>query len=122
MDRRRYPILALKESSTQSRVVQFIKVFYPKTLMFSIPNGAHTSAKNRLRLSKEGLLPGVPDLCILEKRKGFHGLFIEFKTDEGKLSEEQQKVIAQLGANGFLCFVARHHETAIKLIEDYLNE
>lgn len=114
--------MALKESSTQSRVVQFIKVFYPKTLMFSIPNGAHTSAKNRLRLSKEGLLPGVPDLCILEKRKGFHGLFIEFKTDEGKLSEEQQKVIAQLGANGFLCFVARHHETAIKLIEDYLNE
>ena len=114
--------MALKESSIQSRVVQFIKVFYPNTLMFSIPNGAHTSAANRLRLVKEGLLPGVPDLCILEKRKGFHGLFIEFKTDEGKLSKEQEKVIAQLGANGFLCFVARHHETAIKLIEDYLNE
>ena len=114
--------MKLEESTIQTRVVQFVKTFYPNVLMFSIPNGAHTSSINRIRLVKEGLLSGVPDLAILEKRKGFHGLFIEFKTDKGELTDKQRDVIAKLGANGFLVFVARHHRTAIDLIESYLSE
>ena len=114
--------MKLEESTIQTRVVQFVKTFYPDVLMFSIPNGANTSSINRLRLVKEGLLSGVPDLAILEKRKGFYGLFIEFKTDKGELSDKQREIIAKLGANGFLVFVARNHRTAIDLIESYLND
>ena len=73
----------MTESEIQTKVVQFVRTFYPDTLIFSIPNGAHTTTKNRVRLSKEGLLAGAPDLAIMEPRHGFHGLFIELKTEDG---------------------------------------
>ncbi|HCU07170.1 MAG TPA: hypothetical protein DIC42_06315 [Holosporales bacterium] len=114
-------ILGMIESEIQTRVVQFIRTFYPNTLIFAIPNGAHTTAKNRVRLSKEGLLAGVPDLAIMEPRKGFHGLFIELKTDDGVVSAAQNDVMKQLHQRNYLCYVARHHDSAIKIIEDYLR-
>lgn len=112
----------MTEHSIQARVVQFVKTFYPEVLIFSVPNGAAVSATNRIRLSKEGLLPGVPDLWILEKKKGFNGLLIEFKTDIGRLSKEQDNIIKQLTDRNYLVYVARSHITAIELIEDYINE
>ena len=112
----------MTEHSIQSRVVQFVRTFYPDVVIFSVPNGADVSANNRLRLSREGLLPGIPDLFILEKRKGFNGLLIEFKTATGKTSKEQKDLIIKLANRGFLVYVARSHITAIELIEDYINE
>ena len=114
-------ILGMTESEIQTRVVQFVRTFYPNTLIFSIPNGAHTTTKNRVRLSKEGLLAGAPDLAIMEPRHGFHGLFIELKTEDGVVSTAQNDVMQQLHQRNYLCYVARHHDTAIKIIEDYLR-
>lgn len=112
----------MTEHSIQARVVQFVRTFYPEVLMFSVPNGADVSANNRIRLSKEGLLPGIPDLWILEKKKGFSGLLIEFKTETGRLSKEQDNIIKQLTDRNYLVYVCRNHLTAIKIIEDYINE
>lgn len=112
----------MTEHSIQARVVQFVKTFYPDVLIFSVPNGAAVSAVNRIRLSKEGLLAGIPDLFILEPRKGFNGLMIEFKTLTGKTSKEQDNLIIKLSKRGYLVYVARSHTTAIKIIEDYINE
>ena len=58
----------MTEHSIQTKVVQYIRTFYPEVLICSIPNGSGTSASNRLHLYQEGLLAGMPDLFIAEAR------------------------------------------------------
>jgi len=90
-------------------------------LIFSIPNGAATSAKNRLNLFLEGLTAGVPDLFLAEARHGFNGLFVEMKTNDGLESHDQKRIRLLLNERNYLVYVARSSETAIQLIEDYLS-
>ena len=112
----------LYEHTMQVKVVQYVRTFYPEVLILSIPNGAGTTAHNRLALYAEGLLPGVPDLFIPEARKGFHGLWIEMKIKEGVESPAQKRVRYNLEQNGYLCYVARSEQTAIDIIESYLEQ
>lgn len=112
----------LFEHTMQVKIVQYVRTFYPEVLILSIPNGSGTTAKNRLALYAEGLLPGVPDLFIPEARKGFHGLWIEMKTVEGVESPAQKRVRHNLEENGYLCYVARSEQTAIDIIEAYLEK
>ncbi len=112
----------LSEHSMQVRVVQYVRTFYPEVLILSVPNGAGTTAKNRLALYAEGLLPGVPDLFIPEARQGFHGLWIEMKTQEGVESVAQKRIRNHLEENNYLCYVARSEHTAINIIEAYLKQ
>lgn len=109
------------EHTMQVKVVQYMRNFYPEVLICSIPNGAHTTPKNRLHLFSEGLLAGMPDLFVAEARNGFNGLFIEMKTESGVESQEQKKLRERLNKAGYLVFVARSDRTAINLIEDYLE-
>jgi hypothetical protein len=105
----------------QVKVVQYVRTFFPEVLILAIPNGAGTTARNRLMLYAEGLLAGVPDLFIPEARKGFHGLWIEMKTQEGVESESQKRIRKNLENNNYLCYVARSEQTAINIIEAYLE-
>ena len=66
------------ESKIQQAIVKFAKLC--KIDVFSIPNGADVQASNRIRLTKEGLLPGVPDLFFPIASKTFFGLFMEVKS------------------------------------------
>ena len=113
---------SLNEHSMQVKVVQYVRTFYPEVLILSVPNGAGTTARNRLALYAEGLLPGVPDLFIPEARQGFHGLWIEMKTQEGVESVAQKRIRNHLEDNNYLCYVARSEITAINIIEAYLKQ
>lgn len=112
----------MREHSIQVKVVQYVRTFYPEVVIAAIPNGAGTTARNRLHLYTEGLLAGMPDLFIAKACKGFNGLFIEMKTDTGEESKEQKVLRKKLNEAGYLVFVARSDRTAINLIEDYLTE
>lgn len=112
----------LFEHTMQVKVVQYVRTFYPEVMILSIPNGSGTTARNRLALYAEGLLPGVPDLFIPEAKKGFHGLWIEMKTKEGIESKQQKSIRSNLERNGYLCYVARCEQTAINIIEAYLEQ
>lgn len=109
------------EHEIQVKVVQHIRAFHPECLIFAIPNGSATTPKNRLHLHKEGMMSGVPDLFVAEAKNGFNGLFVEMKTPEGIESPEQKKVRIQLNSKNYLVYVARSSDTAIELIENYLN-
>jgi len=114
-------ILGIKEHTIQVKVIQHIRTFWPNALIFSIPNGAATSAKNRINLFLEGLTAGVPDLFLAEARHGFNGLFVEMKTQEGLESHDQKRIRLMLNERNYLVYVARSSETAIEIIEDYLS-
>ena len=109
------------EHIDQVKVVQHVRAFYPEIIIAAIPNGGDRSASERVRLHSEGVLAGMPDLCVLEPKNGFHGLFIEMKTKAGVVSDKQSAVGLQLNAKGYLCLVSRSAPDAIKIIEGYLN-
>ena len=109
------------EHIDQVKVVQHFRAFYPDIIIAAIPNGGDRSPQERVRLHSEGVLAGMPDLCVLEAKNGFHALFVEMKTKAGVVSSKQSDVNLQLNAKGYKAVVARSAAEAIKTIEDYLN-
>lgn len=110
------------EHQEQVRLVQRVRAFYPGVIIAAIPNGGDRRASERLRLAQEGVLAGMPDLCVLRASKGFHGLFIEMKTEEGIVAAAQRDIAKRLNAEGYLCLVARSADDAYKIVEEYLND
>jgi len=109
------------EHIDQVKVVQHFRAFYPDIIIAAIPNGGDRTASERVRLHSEGVLAGMPDLCVLEPKNGFHALFVEMKTKAGVVSSKQSAVNLQLNAKGYRAVVARSAAEAIKSIEEYLN-
>ena len=101
--------------------MQRVRAFYPDVIIASIPNGGNRSASERVRLHAEGVLAGMPDLCVLKQSKGFGGLFVEMKTKVGVVSKEQSCIAKQLNSEGYLCVIARSADEGFKLIEEYLH-
>ncbi len=109
------------EHIDQVKVVQHFRAFYPDIIIAAIPNGGDRTASERVRLHSEGVLAGMPDLCVLEPKNGFHALFVEMKTKAGVVSTKQSAVGLQLNAKGYRAVVAKSAAEAIKTIEEYLN-
>jgi len=99
-----------------------IRAFHPGVVVAAIPNGGGRTASERVSLHAEGVLAGMPDLCVLKPSKGFCGLFLEMKTREGIESAAQRDVARRLNREGYLCLVARSSEDAFKIVTDYLME
>jgi hypothetical protein len=110
------------EHTEQVKLVQRVRAFYPDVIIAAIPNGGSRTAQERLRLYSEGVLAGMPDLCVLRPSKGFCGLFVEMKTQEGVVAAAQKNVARRLNAAGYLCLVARSCADGFKLIEEYLDD
>lgn len=90
-------------------------------LLFHVPNGGYRNEIEAAHLKRQGVKRGVPDLCLPVARKGYHGLFIEMKTRNGRVSEWQEQWLKDLNAQGYLAAVCRGADEARKLLEEYLN-
>ena len=109
-----------QESKIQQSIVKYSKLC--NIDVFSIPNGADVNSSNRIRLTREGLLPGVPDLFFPIASNGFHGLFMEVKSEKGHVSKHQKETMSKLSLNGYKCVVVYSLDDAIKEIKEYLGE
>lgn len=113
------------ESQIQQSIMKWAKmadVMHPELqLLHSIPNGASVSNKNRLRLYCEGLKSGIPDLFLPAAKGGYHGLYIEVKTESGRVDKKQKQIMELLTNNGYKCIVVRCAYDAIEEIETYLK-
>lgn len=117
MKRRRKDV----EHTEQVKLVQRVRAFYPDVIIAAIPNGGDRTASERVRLHGEGVLAGMPDLCVLEACAGFAGLFVEMKTATGTQSREQRAMQESLNARGYLCVVARSAAQGFEIIKEYLD-
>lgn len=90
-------------------------------LLFAIPNGGLRSHSTALKLQREGLKPGVPDLFLAFPVAGKHGLFIEMKTPEGQLSREQKECIAWLESHDYQTVVCKTLQQFKDAVNNYLN-
>ena len=126
------------EHDNQVTVIEWAKYnegrFPELKLLYAIPNagawrGKPFITKSGLKLpplqatkfKKEGLKSGVPDLCLPVPRGGYHSLYIEMKSEDGKMSENQEKFAAMLCGQGNLVMVCRNADAAIKALETYLK-
>ena len=110
------------EHQDQVRLVMYLRTFYPQVLVAAVPNGASVSGPQRVKLVSEGLLPGFPDLCVLEPRGAFHGLFVEMKSTAktAVVSRQQYQVHAKLRAKGYKVLICYGYDRALASILGYL--
>lgn len=99
-------------------------------MVFHVPNGAQAASmkgatkKDRAivvaRLHKLGMVDGIPDVFVPIVCGQFHGLFIEFKSANGTVSEAQKKAQRKLRALGYDVHNAFSFESAVAFVENKL--
>lgn len=121
------------EHEMQCTIVDDFRAAYPlyARLLIAIPNGAklpYYRAKNgkvvsiqRMKLLKEGMVPGVPDLMLAVARGGYFGLFMENKIGNNKPEPHQKSMLELLSAQGYYCCVNYSEASAAKIFADYMS-
>lgn len=74
------------EDKLQFACAQYLRA--TGVMFFHCPNEAKRNSIEATRLNALGLTPGVPDICIL--LDGARTVWIELKTDKGKVSKHQE--------------------------------
>lgn len=90
-------------------------------LMFAIPNGGHRHISVAKRLKKEGVKSGIPDIFLPCYRGTYIGLWIEMKSKNGMVSENQKTWISRLTQEGYKVKVCYGFDDAKEAILEYLS-
>lgn len=111
------------EHQLQAAFFEWLELKHPEIneVTFSVPNGVRCSRSQAVKLIKEGLKAGVPDVFMGVPRGTFPGLFIEFKIKPNKPSKVQEARIENFLAQGFKCEVIYNIDDAMKLVGDYVG-
>jgi hypothetical protein len=90
-------------------------------LLHHIPNGGKRDITTAKRLKAEGVKAGVPDICLPVPKGLYHGLYVELKAGKNKTTENQDKWLGALTANGYYTAICYGWEAASKIIIEYLK-
>lgn len=84
-------------------------------------NGIKLTPQQARRFSRQGMLAGVPDLFLPYPVGQYHGLFIELKARDGRVSKEQQSMLDYLTAQGYCARACWGWNEARELVMMYLG-
>ena len=79
------------EHIEQTTFVNWFRIQYPKSLIFSIPNGELRAISVANRLKAEGVVSGIPDLCCIFENGVI--IWVEMKKEKGGTISKPQKEI-----------------------------
>lgn len=82
------------EESLKTEILGWIEEHRPDLMFVHIPNGAIRTHKERRRMLEQGMIPGMPDLLVIDAA-GRHG-YMEVKTDRGAISMAQWDIHTEL--------------------------
>lgn len=95
---------------------------YPELrLLLHVPNGGLRSKSEAKRFKGAGVKAGVPDVFLPIASNMYHGLFIEMKSSNGRVSKEQEYWLSELAKEGYQTAVCRSWVDAAKVIIAYLD-
>jgi VRR-NUC domain len=86
------------EARLQAAIVEYVRAVAPDVLVFHVPNGGLRTPAEAARMRWQGVVAGVPDLCLIAP--GGRAFFLEVKTERGSLSSAQRDVHGWLTALG----------------------
>lgn len=111
------------ESNLQISCVRWFRLQMSQyaPLLFSIPNGGKRGKATAAILSREGVVPGIPDLFLAVPRTPFSGLFIEMKYGKNKPSPEQIAMIERLKSQGYACELCYSFDEFRAIIAEYFT-
>ena len=117
------------EHDAQCLVVEWARLNEGKwpelKLLFAVPNGARVAMRTAVKLKREGMKAGVPDLWLPMRSSGLlgdkSGLVIEMKAPKGRLSKEQDDWLFSLEMQGWTTAVCYSAEEAIAALTEYLK-
>ena len=114
-------LLNPSEFSEQCVFIQWLRL--KRTPFYAIPNGFKATASEGAKMKRQGLQPGVPDICIPVRRGDYGALYIEMKRKAGGyVSAAQQSWIDYLNGAGYRAEIALGAESAIRIVEKYMKE
>lgn len=126
------------ETALQINCVLWFKMQYPKILIHHSPGGGERKrfinrkgevyCPEGAKFKQMGCVAGFPDLFIACPKiskcfdtQDLHGLFIEFKTETGKLSPAQKDIAIRLSGAGYQVSVCRSLDEFIKTVNEYMK-
>lgn len=109
------------ESQLQIECVNWFRQNYPNKIIYAIPNGGSRNVIEAVKMKREGILKGIPDLCIPESSNGFNSLYIEMKFGKNKPSKEQIEVFQELRLKGNFVQVCWTKKEFIECIRNYFK-
>ena len=89
-------------------------------LFFHIPNG-NSQRHRRLDMHALGCRAGVADIFLPVPTATRHGLFIEFKTKDGRQSSSQKDFQAEVESLGYQYTISRSCHHAVNVVFKYLD-
>ena len=99
-----------------------IRAVYPQLkLLYHIPNGGKRDPIEAKHLKDQGVKKGVPDLHLPVGKGGYHGLYIELKTEKGRTTQFQNWWLAELAKEGYCTAVCQGWKEAAECLIRYLN-
>jgi VRR-NUC domain len=113
------------ERSHQVALIKWVRAVedaYPVLkLLYAVPNGGDRNLRVARKLKAEGVRAGVADLCLPAARRGYHGLYLEMKSEDGIASKEQKEFLRGVSEEGYCAVIARGVEEARAALEWYLG-
>lgn len=89
---------------------------------FKMPKTAFNFAAYSKKLKRMGLSKGFPDLIIFAKNSTNEVLFLEMKRQKGgKLYDEQKEWVEWLDSEGYAVGIATGCDSAIRILNQYLQ-
>ena len=113
-----------KEDVIQINLINWIRFNYPEIEIdtYHLPLQRRCSVQQGALLKRMGVKKGMADLFIAVPCGGYHGLWIELKSDKGKLSEEQKEFLSRMTERGYIAVPAWGFESAKEIILTYLKD
>ena len=95
---------------------------YPELKLFHhIANGGTRHIIEAKKFKAMGVRRGIPDTFLPVPKGQYHGLYIEFKSMDGEISEDQKKIITTLIYFGYRVEICRSPMEAINVTKLYLG-
>ncbi len=95
---------------------------YPQLkAMYHAANEGKRSTRAGAELKRQGMKPGVSDICLPYASGKYNNLYVELKVGNGKASDNQLKFVDMINSIGGKAVVVYGSEAAIELITAYLE-
>lgn len=113
-----------KEDIEQINLINWLRFNYPEIEKntYHIPLQRKCSIQQGSLLKKMGVKRGMADLFIAIPKNGKSGLWIELKSEKGKLSLEQKEFLSRMTINGYVAVPVWGFEAAKVIIMNYLKD
>lgn len=113
-----------EEARIQTEFFSQVPLIFPKLpskMLFAVPNGGSRNKVEAANMKRQGVKPGISDVILLIPNKDFFCLCLEFKTEKGQQSIEQQEFQQQIEKIGGKYIIVRSAIQAIEVMQEYLK-